>query len=69
MQKAKVTMALIAFGGLMWAFCPWFAGLRDAVVNDNCACEVCLDDCEHMDGDVCDCHDNDCGCPACVPVD
>jgi hypothetical protein len=69
MQKVKVTVALMAFGGLMWAFCPWFVDLRGAVGDDNCACEVCLDECEHMNGDVCACSDNDCGCPTCVGVD
>lgn len=69
MQRAKVTIALMAFCGLMWAFCPWLASLNDAVGDDTCACEVCLDECEHMNGDVCDCHDNGCGCPACVPVE
>ena len=69
MQKVKVTVALMAFGGLMWAFCPWFVDLRGAAGNDNCACEVCVEDCGHMSGDVCACSDNDCGCPTCVGVD
>ena len=69
MQKVKVTVALMAVGGLMWAFCPWFADLRSAAGNDNCACEVCVEDCGHMSGDVCVCDDGGCGCPACVGSD
>jgi len=64
MKKMKIMAGLFLVGGMMWAFCPWL--VEEQPVDKNCACEVCLDGCEHMNGDVCDCHDNDCGCPACV---
>ena len=68
LNRFKIQAAVIALCGLTWGFCPWFAQLRSANDKD-CACEVCMDSCEHMDGDVCDCHDNGCGCPMCVPVE
>ena len=66
LRNFKVGAALVAFCGLMWAFCPWLA--RQVKASD-CACVTCVDACEHVGTDGCDCHDNGCGCPMCVPAE
>jgi hypothetical protein len=69
MNRFKMA-GIIGFTGIwMWYIGPWFGDL----VSPDCACndsaEACLEGCVDMDGDACNCNDNDCGCPACVTAE
>ena len=75
LKRFKIQAAVVALCGLTWVFCPWFAQFKP-VSGDTCSCESCVCDTvpdnENCCCEKCDCdhnHDDNCGCPACVPVE
>lgn len=65
-MKRRIMLAGVLLGVAMIVFaakCTWFHNILDE--NVNCSCHSCVEACEHVNADVCDC-DGDCGCPNCV---
>ena len=71
MLKRRVKLFVILCGVSLIVFaakCPWFHGMIDGKATVECVCEDCVEGCEHMNGEDCDC-DGNCGCPMCVPAE
>ena len=69
MNRLKLAGLIVITGILTWYYCPWFGDLVSP--RADCGCETCVASCEHAvsTGFACDCDGNECGCPACVPVE
>lgn len=69
-NRIKLLGMLLGVSMIVFAVqCSWFHSLIGADDNAACACDTCVAECEHMNGDVCVCDDGGCGCPACVRSD
>ena len=67
-MKKLVKLSLIGAGVcliVMAAKCSWLHRIVGEGDSSSCVCVECVDTCEHA-GEVCDCDDNNCGCPACT---
>ena len=69
-NRIKLLGILLGVSIMVFAVqCSWFHSLIGADSNAVCACDTCVAECEHMNGDVCACDDGGCGCPNCVRND
>ena len=65
-RRSKLVGILAGVSMIVFAAtCPWFHNIIGVDDNAACACDSCVEACEHVNADVCDC-DGDCGCPNCV---
>ena len=68
-RRMKLLVILCGVGLIVFAAkCTWFHNMLDGNPSSACVCEMCVDSCEHMNDDSCDCDGNGCSCPNCVPA-
>ena len=67
-MRRRIKLCGILLGVAMIVFaakCTWFHNIVDENFSAACACDSCVEACDHANADVCDC-DGNCGCPNCV---